>query len=120
MEVQMKLKMTTSEFDRQANKIVGLIRNWWKDEQGGWVVDKRAKEAAKKDKNVMDIMSNVPVIDSKIAITVSTVLEDILGHDIPPSLIKKGGYNSIDEFITDIMAKLRLCCSSLKKAAGQN
>lgn len=111
----MKLDMTTQEFDQQREKLEKLIHQWWKEEQSGWSIDKKAKE-----KKSPDIMTSLPVIDSKVAITVSTVLEDVLGKEIHPSLIKKGGYGSIEEMAEDLLGKLRECCKNKKRASGQN
>jgi acyl carrier protein len=111
----MNLNMTPQEFQSKRNKLEKLIRDWWKEEQGGWSIDKKPKKEEKSD--IMS--SSLPVIDSKIAITVSTALEDILGAEIHPSLIKKGGYESIDELVTDLLEKLSDCCNQ-KQASGQN
>lgn len=113
----MKLNMTAKEFEERKGDLEDLMREWWDEEQSGWSIDKKAKDELKKQ--AKDIMSSIPVIDSKVAITVSAVVEEILGAEIHPSLIKKGGYSSIDELIEDLLGKLKACCKQ-KKASGQN
>ena len=53
---------------------------------------------------------HMPDLDSKTVARWSSVLKDYIGCRLDPSLIRKGGYASFDDFWTDIQPKLRSTC----------
>lgn len=52
------------------------------------------------------IMSMRPAIDSKRVVDATVVTKQVLGIDLPPQIIKPGGYGSCEEMIADIVPKL--------------
>lgn len=47
-----------------------------------------------------------PAIDSKRVVDATVVTKQVLGIELPPQIIKAGGYGSCDEMIADIVPKL--------------
>lgn len=48
------------------------------------------------------------VVDSKAVVKLSPIVESMTGRKIHPKWIKKGGYASVDEAITDIMKRIEI------------
>ena len=48
-----------------------------------------------------------PAIDSKRVVDATVVTKLVLGIELPPEIIKAGGYASCDEMIVDIVPKLQ-------------
>ncbi|MCW3474688.1 hypothetical protein [Limobrevibacterium gyesilva] len=53
------------------------------------------------------IIAMRPAIDSKRVIDATSVTKEVLGIELPPEIIKAGGYASCDEMIADIVPKLQ-------------
>ena len=47
-----------------------------------------------------------PAIDSKRVLDATVVTKKVLGIDLPPQIIKPGGYDSCADMIADIVPKL--------------
>lgn len=80
------------------------IRDWWKQEQED--LDKIADPPDELKPDSGTVFDLVPVISSHHAVEVVLDLQDILGYDIPDTVIKKGGYHSCDEMVDDLDRKL--------------
>lgn len=52
------------------------------------------------------IMGMRPAIDSKRVVDATVVTKKVLEIELPPQIIKAGGYNSCDEMIADLVPKL--------------
>jgi hypothetical protein len=52
------------------------------------------------------IIATGPAIDSKRVVDATVVTKQVLGIELPPEIIKPGGYNSCAEMIADIVPKL--------------
>jgi len=48
-----------------------------------------------------------PAIDSKRVVDATVITKKVLGIDLPPEIIKAGGYASCEEMIADIVPKLQ-------------
>lgn len=53
---------------------------------------------------------HVPELDSKTVACWSSTVKDFLGCKLDPGLIRKGGYDSFDDFWREIEPKLRASC----------
>lgn len=53
------------------------------------------------------IMGMRPAIDSKRVIDATVVTKRVLGIELPPNIIRPGGYTTCDEMIADIVPKLK-------------
>lgn len=49
-----------------------------------------------------------PVVDSKTVVKLSPIVEEITGKKIKPEWIRSGGYNSINEAVTDLINQIEL------------
>jgi hypothetical protein len=47
-----------------------------------------------------------PEIDSLVAVEVLTVIESFVPFELPESLIRPGGYTSVNDFINDLLPKV--------------
>lgn len=63
-------------------------------------------EAAAPSGSGGSIMSVRPAIDSKRVVDATVVTKKVLDIDIPPEIIKPGGYASCEEMIADLVPKL--------------
>jgi hypothetical protein len=48
-----------------------------------------------------------PAIDSKRVVDATVITKQVLGIELPPEIIKPGGYNSCAELVADIVPKLQ-------------
>ena len=53
---------------------------------------------------------HMPDLDSKTVARWSSTIKDHLGCKLDPDLIRKGGYDSFDDFWADMQPKLRSTC----------
>ena len=60
----------------------------------------------------------VPLLDSKRVVGTVLVIEDLFpGIKIPPDkVVRKGGYNSVDEAIKDMLERIKMIWSERSKA----
>lgn len=80
------------------------IREWWNAEEDA--IRKQGdpfKDLRPGNGTVFDIL---PLIPSHQAVEVVVLLEPILGREIPESVVKRGGYHSVDELLNDMLKKL--------------
>lgn len=52
------------------------------------------------------IMGKRPAIDSKRVVDATVITQEVIGIDLPPEIIKPGGYDSCDEMLDDLRPKL--------------
>jgi len=53
------------------------------------------------------IIAMRPAIDSKRVVDATVITKKVLGIELPPEIIKAGGYDSCDEMINDIVPRLQ-------------
>lgn len=53
---------------------------------------------------------DLPPVDSKTVAKLSPVVKDQIGRPLDPTWIRKGGYASVDEAITDLLLQVRKHC----------
>lgn len=89
-----------SDYPRQ--KVQEVIRNWWSREQ------EELKKVADPPAEIPvgTVFDVVPLISSHRAVEIILDLELVLGIEIPDSVVKRGGYQSCDEMISHLEAKL--------------
>lgn len=77
------------------------LRDWW---------EQRNTELGGIDDDSMDdndLWGNIPEIDSKAAARTAPICEEQLGIEFDMSMIREGGYESIDDLIEDLIPQLR-------------
>jgi hypothetical protein len=53
------------------------------------------------------IIGTGPAIDSKRVVDATVIIKQVLDIELPPEIIKPGGYGSCEEMIADIVPKLQ-------------
>ena len=79
------------------------LRAWWDDEVGGGENDPFANPKAPSG-TIFDV---IPLIDSLGAVTGLITVERHVGFNVPPRVIRPGGYSSFDDFVGDLLPKVR-------------
>ena len=72
-------------------------------------LDKELKDCAWQADPNSDLW-NLPTVDSKTVCKLSPVFEAVLGHKLQPVWVRKGGYDSVAEAVTDVVAKAEKHC----------
>lgn len=83
------LQRLSEWFDNETTSIDEVIANSAPTGTGGSVVSAR------------------PAIDSKRVVDATVITEEILGIELPPEIIKPGGYDSFQEMADDLIPKLK-------------
>ncbi len=86
----------------QREQIRQAIRDWYTREQKE--LRKIADPIDELQPNRGTVFDLVPVVSSHHAIEVVLDLEDIVGYEIPDSVIKRGGYRSCGEMVNHLDA----------------
>ena len=85
-------------------EIEKVIRDWWiREQEDLQKIGEPVDELKLNSGTVFDI---VPVISSQHAVEVVIDLTDLMGFEIPDSVIKRGGYHSCEEMIQHLDGKL--------------
>jgi hypothetical protein len=64
------------------------------------------------------IFDAIPVVDSLGAVTGLITIEKHVGFKVPPRIIRRGGYNSFDDLIGDLLPKVRALVEKRGTRAG--
>jgi hypothetical protein len=86
-------------FDEQA--LLADLKTWW-DEQAG--KDDPFASPAPAPGTIMDVLPN---IDSLATVAALVVIENHLPCEVPPSVIRPGGYHGFDDLTQDMLPKLQ-------------
>lgn len=90
-------------FAQKARQLTTELEAWFEEESasidGSVVADAPSGTGG-------SIISTGPAIDSKRVIDATVITKKVLGIELPPEIIKPGGYDSCEEMIADIMPKL--------------
>jgi hypothetical protein len=85
-------------------KIEQQIRDWWAAEE------QALRDAGDPFGNLKPgkdtVFAILPLIPSHQAVELTVLLEPTFGREIPETVIKRGGYHSVDEFVGDLLRKL--------------
>ena len=77
------------------------IREWWQNQQATWLPDSTYVESEE-----TDLWDGLPEIDSKVVARTSPLFEDHFGIKLDVTMIKAGGYDSIDQLINDVIPQM--------------
>jgi hypothetical protein len=89
----------TTGFDEQA--LLLDLQTWWDDQVGS--NDPFAPPAPPSG----TIMDALPAVDSLATVTALIVIEKHLPCEVPPSVIRPGGYHGFDDLSQDMIPKLQ-------------
>lgn len=99
-------------FDETA--LLADLKAWW-DEQVG--KDDPFAPPKPPPGTIMDVL---PEVDSLAVVTALIVMEGHLPCEVPPSVIRPGGYHSFEDMTQDMMPKLHGLIDKHGKAKGHN
>jgi hypothetical protein len=86
-------------------ELEGRLKKWWQRRVAS-PLRRRVADPRKMGGTVFDIQ---PEVASQEVVSILTAIEPILGFKLETSrIIKKGGYQSEDEFVTQILPQLEL------------
>ena len=102
-----KYKPTISKtaFDKAAAKLRAALKRKYDEAK-----DDNAKPPPRA--STKGAFDHLPDLDSKTVAKWSATVKSVLGCDLNPKLIKRGGYASFDDFWKDISVKLRNSCAT--------
>jgi hypothetical protein len=86
-------------------EIATALQRWWHSEVGHIANDPFAPKEERKG-TLYDV---VVEIDSLSVIDALLLLEGIVGFEVPPKVIKRGGYRDCEEMVSHLLAGLREC-----------
>jgi len=93
-------KMTLAEFQaKQAELQVALTAG----------LEKELKDCAWQSQPDTDLW-DFPTVDSKTVCKLSPIVEKMTGHKLLPKWVRKGGYPSVGEAVTDILMHVAQEC----------
>lgn len=92
-----------AEFAHKQVELVAQLEAWFEEETAS--ID-GSVEAAAPAGSGGSIVSARPAIDSKRVVDATVVTKRVLDLELPPELIKPGGYASCEEMVADLVPKL--------------
>lgn len=92
-----------ANFKRKAALLVSELQTWFDEETAP--IDGASPPAAPSGSGG-SIVGMRPAIDSKRVVDASRVTRIVLEMELPPEIIKRGGYATCDEMISDLLPKL--------------
>lgn len=91
-------------FDAKVPELVSQLEAWFKQETAP-IDGAPGADAPSGDGG--SIIGTCPAIDSKRVVDARVVTKKVLDIELPPAIIKPGGYASCQEMIDDIVPKLK-------------
>jgi hypothetical protein len=98
-------KLTEEDFDSRLDQLTALVDDWGDRECTSFddAVLKASGQPASSGGSLWDI----PMIDSKRVVSLLTELEPVLDVRLPATLIKAGGYSSVQELKDDLLPRIK-------------
>lgn len=90
-------------FAQKAPELIAELKDWYEEETAA--IDGSIASGAPSGTGG-SIISTGPAIDSKRVVDATVATKKVLAIDLPPEIIKPGGYASFDEMIGDLVPKL--------------
>jgi hypothetical protein len=101
------VKMTPSEFEAKRADIQSALTER---------LHKELKDCAWEAEPASDLW-DLPTVDSKTVCKLSPVVLEKTGQKLDPKWVRKGGYENVDEAISDLMAHIAEHCVAAASAA---
>jgi len=90
-------------FASKAAELIEELNDWYEEEtasiDGTVIADAPSGSGG-------SLIGTGAAIDSKRVVDATVATKKVLGIELPPEIIKPGGYSSLDEMISDLMPKL--------------
>ncbi|MDP3172956.1 hypothetical protein [Phenylobacterium sp.] len=84
--------------------LIAELEGWFETETASIDGSIEAKAPAGAGGSIISVRA---AIDSKRVVDATLITEEVLGIELPPEIIKPGGYDSCDAMIADLVPKLR-------------
>ena len=94
------LKMTAAEFEAKQGDLHSALTKG---------LEKEIKDCAWQPEPNTDLWS-LPTVDSKTVCKLSPIVEQMTGHKLQASWVRKGGYESVPEAIADLVSRIGENC----------
>lgn len=91
--------MAARDFSQDA--LIDILRAWWGSEVAG--VDDPFADPKPPSGTIFDVL---PTIDSFDALDALLTIEKRVGFELPPRIIRWGGYDSLDDMMSDLLPKV--------------
>ena len=88
--------------DYSEDALADDLRAWWDGEIGG--ADDPFADPKPPLGTIFDVL---PVIDSLGVLNGLLTIEKHVGFEVPSRIIRRGGYSSFDDMVSDLLPKLR-------------
>lgn len=107
-----KPKLTAEQFAALLPKLIGRLTA---------SLDNELKDCALPEIGGNPLYEDLPTVDSKTVCKLSPIVQELLGRRLEPSWVRKGGYQSVDAAIKDVVANMKKdCISSIEKITPAN
>lgn len=106
-----ELPFTKADFDLQRPTLTARLKAWAEQELASFDDAVAGNSGAAKGASSPSIWDDMPAIDSKKATGALVEIEEVIGRKLPVSLVRRGGYESVDELIADLLPKAREKCA---------
>lgn len=101
-----------AEFDDKVPNLLQGLKDWFEKEAAS--IDDIVANSAPSGTGG-SIVSGLPVIDSKRMVDATLITEEVLGIELPPEIIKAGGYETFEEMVDHLVPLLKqVYCNELK------
>jgi hypothetical protein len=91
-------------FTTKVPALIAELKEWFEEETAA--ID-GSVEADAPSGSGGSIVGMRPAIDSKRVVDATVVTKKVLGIELPPQIIKAGGYASCEEMVADLVPKLQ-------------
>jgi hypothetical protein len=104
--------ITKDQFDACGPAMIAHLRRWYEEY-------KQNPDAPPANPATAAVWEDMPDIDSKAVVKTSPIWKKFLGTNLDPRLIRKGGYRSFDDLVSDLLPKLRSTCPDSSAFAAE-
>lgn len=106
-------------FDEKVAKLKDELTDWYAEETAAIDAELDAKAPSGAGGSIISVS---PAIDSKRVVDATIITEEVIGIELPPEIIKPGGYDSCEAMLDDLIPKLKQVVTGelkVKKSAKQ-
>lgn len=104
-----KPKLTAEQFEALVPKLVGRMTSALDSELKDCALPELGGKAGS-GKSGSDLWDGLPTVDSKTVCKLSPIVNELLGRRLEPAWVRKGGYQSVEAAIKDVIANMRKDC----------
>lgn len=98
-----KPKLTAEQFEALLPTLVGRLTSSLDNELKDYALPELGG-------NPSSDLWDLPTVDSKTVCKLSPIVQELLGRRLEPSWVRKGGYQSVEVAIKDVVANMKKDC----------